>query len=139
MVSISRPYNIGPHTIARKHRIPYNAIPCLNYKRALESEKKAREDPHKDPTPASAQNATSESEGKDTTPATCPSQQKDNHSETHEKTAQNTTESGDDLPAKGEDQANPSPKCNDDQKVRCSFNTVSCVIFDIIFSINRCQ
>ena len=117
MVSISRPYNIGPHTIARKHRIPYNAIPCLNYKRALESEKKAREDPHKDPTPASAQNATSESEGKDTTPATCPSQQKDNHSETHEKTAQNTTESGDDSQAKGENQAKPSPKCNDDQKV----------------------
>ncbi|XP_031624488.1 microprocessor complex subunit DGCR8 [Contarinia nasturtii] len=40
--SLSRPYFLGPGSL-RKHQIPVSAIPCLNYKRALEEEKKLKE------------------------------------------------------------------------------------------------
>ncbi|CAG9861561.1 unnamed protein product [Phyllotreta striolata] len=36
--SLSRPYFLGPGS-ARKHHIPVNAVPCLNYRKALEEEK----------------------------------------------------------------------------------------------------
>ncbi|XP_022901035.2 microprocessor complex subunit DGCR8 [Onthophagus taurus] len=35
--TLSRPYFLGPGS-ARKHQVPLNAIPCLNYKRALDEE-----------------------------------------------------------------------------------------------------
>lgn len=40
--SVSRPYFLGPGSL-RKHQIPVSAIPCLSYRRALEEEKKLRE------------------------------------------------------------------------------------------------
>lgn len=40
--SLSRPYFLGPGS-ARKHHIPVNAIPCLNYRRALEREEEQQQ------------------------------------------------------------------------------------------------
>lgn len=39
--TLSRPYFLGPGS-ARKHLIPVNAIPCLNYRKALEHEQSQR-------------------------------------------------------------------------------------------------
>nr|AVK59430.1 Pasha-PA [Diabrotica virgifera] len=42
--SLSRPYFLGPGS-ARKHHIPVNAIPCLNYRKALEKEESESNEP----------------------------------------------------------------------------------------------
>lgn len=42
--TLSRPYFLGPGS-ARKHLIPVNAIPCLNYRRALEHEENQSNQP----------------------------------------------------------------------------------------------
>lgn len=39
---MSRPYFLGPGSV-RKHEIPISAIPCLNYKKAIEKEELLRE------------------------------------------------------------------------------------------------
>jgi len=39
-ISVTRPYHLGPAS-ARRHPIPINAIPCLSYKKALETEEEA--------------------------------------------------------------------------------------------------
>ena len=36
-VTLSRPYHLGAAS-ARRHPVPMNAIPCLNYRKALEAE-----------------------------------------------------------------------------------------------------
>ncbi|XP_065171582.1 microprocessor complex subunit DGCR8-like [Atheta coriaria] len=41
--TLSKPYFLGPGS-ARKHDLPISAIPCLNYKRALEDEQAAKKD-----------------------------------------------------------------------------------------------
>ncbi|XP_072385261.1 microprocessor complex subunit DGCR8 [Diabrotica undecimpunctata] len=42
--SLSRPYFLGPGS-ARKHHIPVNAIPCLNYRKAIEKEESESKEP----------------------------------------------------------------------------------------------
>lgn len=39
--TVSRPYFLGPGSV-RKHEIPISAIPCLNYKKAIEKEEQLR-------------------------------------------------------------------------------------------------
>ncbi|CAD7092377.1 unnamed protein product [Hermetia illucens] len=40
--TVSRPYFLGPGSV-RKHELPISAIPCLNYRRALEKEEEERQ------------------------------------------------------------------------------------------------
>ncbi|CAH0549289.1 unnamed protein product [Brassicogethes aeneus] len=46
--TLSKPYFLGPGSV-RKHEIPLSAIPCLNYRKALEKEKEPTLEPKLDP------------------------------------------------------------------------------------------
>mgnify|MGYP006989430771 FL=1 len=44
--TLSKPYCLGPGS-ARKHALPLSAVPCLEYKRAKEEEKKRNDEANK--------------------------------------------------------------------------------------------
>lgn len=68
--SVSRPYFLGPGSL-RKHQIPVSAIPCLSYRRALEEEKKLRENVENEKNEETNGEKSTE-ENQDAVPSACP-------------------------------------------------------------------